>query len=205
MISELYIDVRNEKYLIVVDKDYKYKDVSIEFVDDHFVVNAPTKTTDASVKYYVNINAKKLAPELFKRKYVYIFGKRYSVDNIVIDGKKIDGSSEEKLTEQLESILLEYGKKSFAYHADRMGMKEPYKLFVDYKDKHLAYNDLYNKEMALSFNLIHFSKEIIDAVIIHEITHCFVREHSKEFYDIYAKYCPNYRDAEYKFTHGKYR
>ncbi|MCQ2087341.1 MAG: DUF45 domain-containing protein [Bacilli bacterium] len=207
MVTNLNITINGTKFLIVADRDNKYIKPSIEFVDGHFVVKAPQNTSDATVKYWVNINAKNLLPKEFQKKpsYIFIFGKRYNVNTIVIDGKRIDSSDEKILKKQLEKILEEYGKDSFKRYSKIMGMNEKYKLFVRNDDKHLAYNDLYNKEIVLSYGLIHFSKEIIDSVVIHEITHCFVGDHSKAFYEIFSKYCPNYREYEYKFTHGKYR
>ena len=34
--------------------------------------------------------------------------------------------------------------------------------------------------------------EIIDSVIIHELAHHFVYDHSDNFYKVVYKYCPNY-------------
>ena len=46
----------------------------------------------------------------------------------------------------------------------------------------------------LSFNwrLIHFSPEVIDYVIIHELAHTFEMNHSANFWGIVRKYCPDY-------------
>ena len=46
----------------------------------------------------------------------------------------------------------------------------------------------------LSFNwrLIHFSHEIIDYVIIHELAHTFEMNHSPNFWKIVRNFCPNY-------------
>ena len=50
------------------------------------------------------------------------------------------------------------------------------------------------KTKTLNFNLIliHYDVEVIDSVIIHELAHIKVFNHSKEFYDVVYRYCPNY-------------
>ena len=56
--------------------------------------------------------------------------------------------------------------------------------------------------LTFDHKLIHFSLEIIDSVVIHELTHYFVQNHSKEFYDILLKYCPNYKILSQKLING---
>ncbi|MGN1295495.1 MAG: M48 family metallopeptidase [Bacilli bacterium] len=62
----------------------------------------------------------------------------------------------------------------------------------------------YQKKM-LTFDqdLIHYSLEIIDAIIIHELSHYFYHNHSKNFYNIVLQYCPNYRKLIKKLTYGE--
>ncbi|MBN3534470.1 M48 family metallopeptidase [Mycoplasma procyoni] len=43
-------------------------------------------------------------------------------------------------------------------------------------------------------NLLPMSKEIIDSVIYHELSHHFYRNHKKSFYNLLLKYCPNYHE-----------
>lgn len=44
-----------------------------------------------------------------------------------------------------------------------------------------------------SWHLIMAEKEVIDYVIIHELTHIKHRNHSKEFWDEVSKHCPGYK------------
>lgn len=56
----------------------------------------------------------------------------------------------------------------------------------------------------LSFNwrLIHFSREVIDYVIIHELAHTFEMNHSAKFWQLVRRYCPEY--ARHKLVLSKY-
>ena len=53
-------------------------------------------------------------------------------------------------------------------------------------------NNKSTKTITYSLVLLHYSPEIIDSVIIHEIAHCFAYNHGDNFYKVVYKYCPNY-------------
>ena len=47
--------------------------------------------------------------------------------------------------------------------------------------------------ITLNSNLINYNIETIDYVIIHELSHLVHFNHSKEFWKVVSKYCPNYK------------
>ena len=49
------------------------------------------------------------------------------------------------------------------------------------------------KTISFSWRLIKLRKELVDFVIYHELSHLYVMNHSKDFYNILGQYCPNYR------------
>ena len=69
----------------------------------------------------------------------------------------------------------------------------------------LAYGKNYSGTknlIVLEKRLIHFSFEIIDHTIMHEVAHDFYRDHSKKFYDFLLSYCPNYKNITKKLNYG---
>ena len=56
--------------------------------------------------------------------------------------------------------------------------------------------------LTFDHDLIHYSLEIIDSVVVHELTHYFVHNHSIDFYDILLKYVPNYKQLSQKLING---
>ena len=49
------------------------------------------------------------------------------------------------------------------------------------------------KNLSMNLRLIEHRPEIIDYVIIHELAHTVEMNHSRLFWDIVAKHCPDYR------------
>lgn len=55
-----------------------------------------------------------------------------------------------------------------------------------------------NLSITLNEELIHYSYEYIDYVIIHELSHLVHFDHSKQFWYVVSKYCPNYKEIRKK-------
>lgn len=51
----------------------------------------------------------------------------------------------------------------------------------------------HTRSITLNYKLIHFSYEVIDYVIIHELTHIIHAHHKKTFWNFVAQYCPNFQ------------
>lgn len=51
------------------------------------------------------------------------------------------------------------------------------------------------KKITLNSKLIHFSYEVIDYVIIHELSHLVHCSHNKDFWNLVSLYCYNYKEC----------
>ncbi len=62
----------------------------------------------------------------------------------------------------------------------------------------------YYKKSLLTFayELVHFSLELIDAIVIHELAHDFYQDHSSNFYNVVYKFCPDYNKRIEKLNYG---
>lgn len=54
------------------------------------------------------------------------------------------------------------------------------------------------KLVTLNLELFRYDMECLDYVIIHELSHFLVPNHSKHFWSIVEKYCPNYKEIRKK-------
>lgn len=50
-----------------------------------------------------------------------------------------------------------------------------------------------NKCITLNIELFKYDKECLDYVIVHELSHLVYPNHSKSFWNVVSKYCPNYK------------
>lgn len=58
-----------------------------------------------------------------------------------------------------------------------------------------------NYKNGLNFNilLMKFSLEVMEYVIVHELAHIKHKNHSKDFWNLVAVFCPNYKEIEKQF------
>lgn len=52
----------------------------------------------------------------------------------------------------------------------------------------------YKNDLNFNFLLVKFPIEIIEYVVIHELAHIKEKNHSKKFWDVVYKYCPDYKN-----------
>ena len=83
-------------------------------------------------------------------------------------------------------------QKRTDFYASQMNII-PYKVSIHDTTSRYGSNSKRTHRIAYSTILMHYSYEIIDSVIVHELAHDKVYNHSKAFYDVVYKYCPNYK------------
>ena len=139
--------------------------------------------------------------------------KKEKIENHIILGEKYDiiiMNNMEEIDYQNKKIYLDSISKY-----DSLMKKETRKLF----EERLKYNyDLFeekikfpsltirkmstrwgtcnrrNNKVTINSELFRYSIEEIDYVIIHELSHLVHFNHSKDFWNVVSKYCPNYKE-----------
>lgn len=197
--------LENQTYEVVLTRK-RMKTIQYRFKNGKFVISAPRLATKSTIF----AGLQKFAPKLIKRsvsvqaitdEYVYIFGEKRIINN---DNSELDCSSRETLEGQLSKMLLNYVKERVAYFAPRMEIFDDYKVKVRNTKTRLGSNSRRTKTIAFALSLVHFSKEIIDSVVVHELAHCKVFDHSKEFYNVVYQHCPNYNVSRKKLIHSEF-
>lgn len=81
----------------------------------------------------------------------------------------------------------------------------PYQIKVRTMVSRYGVNNIKNKTLTFATILAHYDKAITDYVIVHELAHHYERNHQKGFYDIVARYCPDYKKLRQKLKKGEYQ
>ncbi|WGI36867.1 YgjP-like metallopeptidase domain-containing protein [Mesomycoplasma lagogenitalium] len=99
----------------------------------------------------------------------------------------------DKLKELLEREFLKYLTSKVRYWEKIMEINYENEIALREKNSTWGTNYIKQKKIIFSKNLWAFSQEIIESVIIHELSHCFWGDHSKKFWAIVYKFCPDYQ------------
>ena len=198
MNKEFTYRIDDKDYLVIVT--YKrIRNIHFRFDGEAFLISAPRLVTQKAIISGLDKYARKLIKRSVKvnaigEDYIYIFGQKIPLTypgSIIIDGIVISFQNEEQLSRKLKKWFLEYMINRTREYETLMGTPH-YTIKVRQMKSRYGSNNRPKMVITYSLVLLHYSKEIIDSVIIHELAHHFVYDHSDNFYRLLYKYCPNY-------------
>ena len=178
----------------------RIKNVHYRFRDNKFIVTCNMFTSRRFIESGLNKYASRLIKTSVKEEpvnesYIYIFGNKYDLSypgRFSIQGyKDIIYNSKAELMKKLKPVFLDIVTKRVRYYESLMNVPS-YKVSVRDMKSRYGSNSKRTKHMNFALTLIHYSMPIIDSVVVHELAHILVFNHSKKFYDVVYKYCPEY-------------
>ena len=186
------------EYKRIRNSYFRFKDGTFHITSSYLV---PTSSLMKSLEKFaprlLKVKGNKESPYSFKENYLYLFGEKQELPPNVNDEKTLD--------RYLKQILLEYLNKRVPIYKSMMNVQTPYKVKVRKMNTRHGSNSRKTKSLAFQLSLVHYSPEIIDSVIVHELVHDKVFNHSKTFYNEVYKYCPNYWILKRKLDKGVYK
>ncbi|MCF0118086.1 MAG: DUF45 domain-containing protein, partial [Bacilli bacterium] len=122
--------------------------------------------------------------------YIYLLGKRYEL--VRPEEKKFSNQisyiNDQDLNKKIKSLAQATYEKEVRKYEQIMGIPKPYKVSVEAMTTRYGTNSRRTNTIRLSLQLIHYNIDVIDSVVIHELSHYFHFDHSKLFYDTVFKY-----------------
>ena len=210
--SFIYI-VDGKQYLVEVTKK-RMKSIRYVYKDGVFKVSIPKLfVTQSHVIEGLNKYAKKLIKADVRSQakgddFIYILGYKVAISDsgeiAFSNGERIVYKDCEDMDKKLKKWFLKYMKNREIYYENLMGLKGPYKVHVKKMTTRYGSNSLQTRSVSYSMVLLHYSPEIIDSVIVHELAHDKERNHSKAFYNVVYKYCPNYDALHKRLRKGEF-
>ncbi len=210
----------NNFFYKVNDKEYeveviykRIKNIHYRFRDGKFVISC-SKSTKKSVllkgldKFGENLIKRSSKENGIGDDYIYLFGEKYPLYEsgmIRLEGyPEIKYKSKEQLLKKLKPIFLDIVTQRVKYYEHVMKLPS-YKVSIRNMTTRFGSNSKSSKHLTFAFMLIHVSTPLLDSVIVHELAHIRVFNHSKEFYDVVYKYYPNYDECHRKLRKGEFK
>ncbi len=168
-----------------------------------FKVSCPPSVKES----YLKTKIQEVFPRLYQKS---LFEKPENGDDVYIFGefKHIDGLSslsDEQKKELYKRLLLPYCEKRVEEYSSLMGINDKYKVKVRSMSSRYGVNNKKTHTLTFALSLIHYSPSIIDSVIVHELAHYFVFDHSNAFYKVVYTYYPSYNVSHTKLRKHIYK
>ena len=137
--------------------------------------------------------------ELNFEKIYLIIEKKKEADRIFFEDEFIVVLGEKRLKSEIKNIedfLMTEAKRVYKEILDswikNIGVK-PNKIKI--KKMKSAWGICYsNKNITLNLKLIHLKRDLIEYVIVHELCHLHIMNHSKEFWNLVERFIPDYME-----------
>lgn len=138
--------------------------------------------------------------------YIYILGNKLRLVNLKVDVVKNKEDftyvKEEEIVKKLKRFALDILTSRVKQYEKIMNIPIEHTVKITSMSAARGKNYYAKDLITFDYHLIHFSLELIDSVVIHELAHYFQQNHSSDFYDIVKKYCPDYKIKSEKLTYG---
>ena len=200
-------DVEGTLYEVVIEKK-KNKNTYIRVKDDlkiyvttsyHTTTSYIRRILDDNYSFLVKMIERKNLSNQKKDMFFYL-GKSYDIievsimDDIEIENDKIYTPTKALLEKWYKKQIEKIFKERFEYMCTVFDedIDVPKLKIRTMKTRWGVYNKK-NHSITLNSHLIEYSLEKLDYVIIHELSHIIHFDHSSSFWQLVAKYCPNYK------------
>jgi predicted metal-dependent hydrolase len=136
---------------------------------------------------WIETSIAKLSKNIINEDEFLYLGERKKIEDFRI--KNLDLFYKKEIQKILPTKLEEYSRKMSLFPTS-----------ISYRKNKRTWGSC-NYKNGLNFNilLMKFPIEVMEYVIVHELAHIKHKNHSKDFWNLVAVYCPNYKEIEKRF------
>ncbi|MDO4940122.1 MAG: SprT family zinc-dependent metalloprotease [Erysipelotrichaceae bacterium] len=203
-IKNIYLRVEDDKVIVSAPK----------YMQTYEIYNFIESKRDWIYKVYQYYQYKKLNTLKYNGgESFYIFGEKYKLiysignKNVSITDKSIYLTSKnfddgiKYLYKHFESLLLERANEylnKYLYILRDYGYDNVPDLNIKFLKGKWGVCYTRNNKINISYYILHYPNECLEYIVIHELTHFIIPNHSKRFYEIIEHNMPNYKLANEK-------
>ena len=193
---------KNKEYPVHVTHK-RQRNIYYRYKEDGFYVSAPYLTGKSTISKGLDKFADKILAQYtkshsnfsFEEDFVWLYGEQVSLSGLNIKNlQELQVFLQKNATFLITELVRKYERI--------MGVFEPYKVRVRDTERQYGSNSKRTHTLSFQTSLIHYSTEIIETVVVHELAHDFERNHGKNFYNIVYSFCPNYKAIQKKLKKG---
>lgn len=214
MIKETSYTYLGKTYPVYIDKKSMVRrSIRCRYREGAFYISAPYLTSESVIMKYLTskwgpyfIKNEKPAPKGNDFVYIYGFKHPYSsgggeikFSNCSSFKYKNDLDFDKKMKKHFLALLTERSR----YYEKLMNLA-PHNIRVRNMTSRYGSNSKKTRSITYAYSLYHYSVNILDAIIVHELSHSIEFNHSKKFYEVVNKYCPNYKALHNMLRKGVY-
>lgn len=196
--------LNNKEYKIEVIRKNN-KNTYIRVKDGKIIVTTnyltPSKTLEKLIKDNTSFIDKCLIKEETKKEDTSfkLFGKSYDIiygfSQTELEENKIYTKDDKTLNKYLTKYITNIYKERLNYYYDIFEEEIPYPhLKIRQMKSRWGVCNTKNHNITLNYELSKYTIIYLDYVVVHELSHLIHPNHSKEFWLLVSKYCPNYKE-----------
>ena len=213
MEKQFIYEHEGKEYIVYVTYKTRMRSIRYYYRSGHFLISCPLFVRKKTLvegldKFFDRLVKEDPRNTAEGEDFIFIFGNKFSISERgsipFSNGESLVYKSRDDLKRKLHKWFLQYLTVRTEYYEGLMGIK-PYKVRLRKMSSRYGSNSSMTHSITYSTILIHYSKEIIDSVIVHELAHQFQRNHSQKFYDKVLEYCPNYKTLHKKLGKGEFQ
>ena len=208
MKKEVYLTINGQKQLVTIERK-QMKSIRWTIKDGKYNIRCPFTCTQEYLEKVISNHKVRKRPTIeppMTDDYCYIYGEKQDIHTsfVLIDGHYVL-YNKETFYKDIDKFFKQYIEQRLRYYEKIMEIHYPYKLTTRLVTSRYGSNSKRTHHITINSFLIHFSKDIIDAIIIHELAHNFYYDHSDNFYNFVYRYCPNYNEIHKALRLQKYK
>ena len=214
MVKTFSYENNGVSYPVIIEHKSMYqRSIRFRFRDGKFYVSAPYVVSN---KHVLSLIESKYGPYFLSHQkpaskgddFIYIFGEKLPFKESGVikfsNDKIIKYKDFEQFEKKMKKLFLEIVTERVRYYEKLMNLT-PHNVRVRKMTSRYGSNSKKTKTVCFALSLYHYSYEILDSIIVHELAHSVYFNHSDKFYKVVYQFCPNYKALHTKLRKGEFK